>query len=114
MSAEMDNTRETICSAILSKRLLEFCYRDERVRLVEPHVVGMSSKGKEVLFGWCLPPSHGDTDEQAGWRTFLLSDIQKLVISAAVFPGARPGFNPLISVASVHCSISPLRALSTT
>jgi hypothetical protein len=85
-----DPVRQLICEAIARRRLLMFGYGDN-VRLVEPHVLGVNTAGREALSGW-LRPGYSRSDPNGGWRMFLLSGMRDIGMMSGEFT-PRPGYN---------------------
>ncbi len=83
---------ERLIQATLGHRPVTFRYQG-LLRTVEPHLVGIHEAGEPVLLAYQSegPSRSGDLP---GWRTFIVTEIEDLVVSDGQFPGARPGFNP--------------------
>lgn len=79
---------DEIARCIAEMRLAEFQYKGSW-RLVEPHLLGITHKGKICLSAFQL--SGGSA---AAWRAFLVDEIQSFVVSDQHFAEARPGYNP--------------------
>ena len=73
--------------AIVEKRLVEFVYKTERSRIVEPHDYGIRG-GAESLLGFQIG---GDSHSAApyGWRTFDVDRIRDLRVLERRFEGTR-------------------------
>jgi hypothetical protein len=69
-------------------RLAEFLYKGSW-RLVEPHLLGITKKGKLCLSAYQLQGGSA-----ADWRAFLVSDIVNFNATGERFYEVRPGFNP--------------------
>ena len=101
--------RATICEAIRARRLLMFAYKD-LLRVVEPHVYGLTSEGNEILNGW-LRPGHSRSTPEGGWRNWRVDEISSLTLLPDGFDGPRPDYNPRDSrLRDVLCSLAVLRA----
>lgn len=97
--------RELICDAIQGKRLLEFRYKDEQLRVVEPHQVGETADGHELILGWLVRMQTGS--DQNGWRLFRTAEVRDLRVLEERFADPRPDFNPAARYFAVtHCSLS--------
>lgn len=73
------------------KRLVAFRYR-EHDRLVEPHILGRTVRGKVVLSGYQVA---GTTEEgPLGWRNFALREIERFTVTERSFEDARADYNP--------------------
>lgn len=75
-----------ICSAIQDQRVLEFLYKGKS-RVVEPHALGITKKGKNILCAWQLSGASG-----VGWRDFEVAKISSLSVANARFAGPRAGY----------------------
>jgi hypothetical protein len=80
--------KDEIILCIQEMRLAEFMYKGSW-RVVEPHLLGISNKGKLCLSAFQLSGGSGQS-----WRAFLVSDISGFVCSDEHFHETRPGFNP--------------------
>jgi predicted DNA-binding transcriptional regulator YafY len=79
---------QTIIQAIENHRLLEFEYHD-RLRLVEPHILGICN-GVAQLLAYQI----ADESQSGGlpeWRRFDVEKMQSLKITRYVFEGSRDG-----------------------
>jgi hypothetical protein len=81
-----------ICEAIASRRLLMFAYGGV-LRVVEPHLYGLTTAGHEALSAW-MRPGWSRADPQGGWRMYREDGLSALQILPEPFAGPRPGFNP--------------------
>jgi hypothetical protein len=81
-----------ICHAIEGRRLLMFGYGDA-VRVVEPHLYGVTTTGQEALSGW-LRPGWSRVDPDGGWRTFHADALENLQLLPERYAEPRAGFNP--------------------
>jgi predicted DNA-binding transcriptional regulator YafY len=96
--------RDLLCGAIHGKRLLEFRYRDEQLRVVEPHQVGETSDGRELVLAWLVRVQNGS--DQNGWRLFRMAEVRDLRILEERFGDPRPDFNSSARYFAVtHCSL---------
>jgi hypothetical protein len=87
---------ETICNAIQSRRVIQFYYTgdtDPGLRKVEPHMVAYTSADNMVLSAWFLGGVTG-SDALTNWREYLLSQMSQVMMTAEIFSGPRPGYNP--------------------
>ena len=80
---------QTIISAIQSRHVLTFTYNGI-ARTVEPHAVGVSSTGKNVLR--CFQTQGGHIKAGHEWDLCDLAKIINLSDTGIVFSGARPGY----------------------
>lgn len=75
--------RSKICEAIENQNLLEFSYK-ERIRLVEPHTLGINLKDNEVLSAYQVG-GESDSIEIPNWGLFTILKISNLKIMAETF-----------------------------
>ena len=100
-------THGVICEAIRAKRLLIFGYWDS-VRVVEPHLYGVSTAGHEVVSAW-LRPGQSRADPKGGWRRFRVDWMRNIEAVPDHFPGPRPGYHPEGErVTEVFCRLDAL------
>lgn len=95
-----------ICSAIRTRRLVGLQYgASDQDRLVEPHALGVSGVGEEMLVGWQVSgPSRSGAE--TGWKNFRLSDIRRLVVTGIKFSGPRPEYSSdTVQLAEVICQL---------
>jgi predicted DNA-binding transcriptional regulator YafY len=79
---------DQIRQAIFAQNLLSFRYDGEN-RLVEPHALGFTSKGKLSVRGF--QPA-GGTHRELGWKLFTIEKIEDLTVLPLTFEYARPGY----------------------
>ena len=84
--------KDEICEAIKNKRLLQFHY-DGLVRVVEPHLLGRTTSGKDSLSAY-LVRGYTKLDQKPFWRYYPLSEIKNLAVLDEIFIGPREGYNP--------------------
>lgn len=84
------NYQDLIIDAIENRKILEFYY-DENHRIVEPHTVGISKTGKEMLSAF---QTEGGSNRGSVpcWGQFSLSKIENLQVLDESFSGTRPGY----------------------
>ena len=82
--------KNTIIKAIHDKSILQFTY-DGHSRTAEPHAVGLSTAGNDVLrcFQTAGTSSEGKVPD---WKLMLLSDIRNLIVTSDHFSTPRPGY----------------------
>lgn len=80
---------KTIVNAIRTKQLLSFTY-NELPRLVEPHAVGLSTAGNQVLRCFQVGGSHSKAGHD--WDLVKLEKIVGLAVTGEHFAGPRPGY----------------------
>jgi hypothetical protein len=86
----------SLCGAINSRNLVQFHYTGETIpgtRVVEPHMVAYNRKNHLALSGWLVGGVSG-SQEDDGWREYLLTEISSLVVLPERFVGPRPGYKP--------------------
>jgi hypothetical protein len=82
----------TICTAVARRQLLMFGYKGT-VRVVEPHLYGRLTDGREALSAW-MRPGWSRTSPDGGWRLFHADALERVQALPELFAGARPDFNP--------------------
>jgi hypothetical protein len=81
-----------ICEAIEKKRLLQFNY-DDLARIVEPHLFGRKTSGKDALSAYMVD-GYTESDRKPYWRSYSIDKMEFLVILDDTFEAARDGYNP--------------------
>jgi hypothetical protein len=95
-----------ICDAIANRRLLMLGYKGV-LRVVEPHLYGLTTTGREALSAW-MRPGWSRVDPEGGWRLFHTDDFRELQALPERFDGARAGFNPADAhFVEVFCHVAP-------
>jgi len=104
-----DRTRTTICSAIESRRVIEFYYHGG-YRTVEPFCLGVVMSGEadnESLLCYQLG-GYSELREVVGWKLYRASEMEDIGITAGHFTGDRPGYDPDdLGMATIYCCVSP-------
>ncbi len=80
-----------ICEAIAKKRLLQFSY-DDLTRIIEPHLFGRKTSGNDALSGY-LVGGYTESDSAPYWRTFLVENMEFVIMLDETFERAREGYN---------------------
>lgn len=80
-------TRKIIDAAIAARLRLTFRYKD-KVRIVEPHILGFDSHGKLALSAWQI------SGTGTGWRLFHVDRIDALMATVDHFTRVATGYNP--------------------
>lgn len=94
-----------ICHAIAGRRLIMLGYKGV-LRVVEPHLYGVTTAGHEALSAW-MRPGWSRIDPGGGWRLFRADAFRDLQPLPEQFEGPRPGFNPADShFAEVFCHVA--------
>jgi hypothetical protein len=83
---------DIICEAIEKKKLLQFSY-DDLTRIVEPHLLGRKTSGKDALSAY-LVEGYTESDREPYWRNYSVEKIDFLVMLDETFAGTRAGYNP--------------------
>lgn len=83
---------QIICEAIAGRKLLQFTY-DDLTRIVEPHLFGRKTSGRDVLLGW-LVEGFTESDSEPFWRNYAVENMDFLIVLDETFEGAREGYNP--------------------
>jgi hypothetical protein len=84
-----------LCGAIQSMKVVRFYYEDAApgFRVVEPHMVAYNRKNNLALSGWFLAGASA-SQENEGWREYLIEKISSLSVLDDTFPAPRPGYKP--------------------
>ena len=80
---------DLIADAIRNRQVLTVTY-DGIKRDVEPHAVGRSTTGKDLLR--CFQPTGGHVNPNHDWDLMSLSKIVGLAKTGGNFAGPRPGY----------------------
>ena len=85
---------EYIAAAIANRKILMIAYDNgaEGPRLVEPHLLGVTTAGHWALSGW-FREGASQSAKGEGWRTYLLEKITAMEMVEQTFDGARPGYD---------------------
>lgn len=93
LRSDESGLRMRICSAIASRRIIQFYYGVEprlRFCVVEPYCCGLLSDDVETLL--CYQVSgHGETDVPVGWKLYRLSLMSELDVTGEGFVCRRSG-----------------------
>ena len=83
-----------ITEAIKNKNILQFMY-DDKLRIVEPHVFGTSTKedSSDLLRAYQIMGG-SNSDNDLGWRLFSIDKINDINLSENTFDVARKYYNP--------------------
>lgn len=82
------NYFEELEEAIRNRLRAEIVYSGS-VRIVEPHLIGVTFAGNTTLSAFQVSGSSGD-----GFRAFVVDRIEGLTITEEPFHGPRQGYNP--------------------
>src|SRR6185503_8521093 len=81
----------TICQAIEEHHLLWLRYRGER-RIVEPHIYGEDSHGRELLSAYQIAGG-SRSGQPVGWKLFDMEKIEDVEVLSRRFPEPEPAYN---------------------
>lgn len=81
-----------ICNAIENLELLEIDYNGGS-RIVEPHRLGESSNGNELLSCYQIS-GHSNSGRSEGWKRMKVENIDSVRPAGKNFYGPREGYNP--------------------
>jgi predicted DNA-binding transcriptional regulator YafY len=96
-------THPIICSAIRSKRVIQFSYHGG-VRDVEPYCYGRSGESVELLRAYQLR-GVSRSGESAGWKMFRVEELSGLSLTFETFT-PRAEYDPADTVITfVNCRI---------
>lgn len=104
-----DRTRAAICSAIKSRRIMEFFYHGG-YRTVEPFCLGLVMSGEadnESLLCYQIG-GYSELHEVVGWKLYRASEMEDIEISREQFGGDRPGYDPDgVDMVTIYCCVTP-------
>ena len=83
---------QVLAQAVRDHRVVTFRYRG-LARTVEPHIYGINTLGHEALSAYQIAGFSRSSDRH-GWRMFLVSDIEDLVVQDKTFRRTREDYNP--------------------
>lgn len=83
---------EIICEAIENRKLIQFSY-DDLTRIVEPHLLGRKTSGKDALVAYMVD-GYSESDSEPYWRNYSVEKMEFLIVLEETFPAARDGYNP--------------------
>lgn len=81
----------SIDRAIEQRRRLSFRYAGH-LRIVEPHIWGMNTRGHEVLSAWQTGGS--SRSDKLGWKLFHVEHMHDLRLLGEHFEAPQPDYNP--------------------
>jgi len=97
-----DNIKKVICSAIQSRQMIQFNYKDS-TRVAEPYCYGQSKAGNEVLGAFQIK-GQSKSGHPVGWKLFRASKMENIIITDEYFAiGHHYGKEPVIK--NVYCCI---------
>lgn len=83
--------RSKVCRAVRNRSVLEFRYRNQP-RIVEPHKVGISTAGNDVLDGFQIG-GRGNEINPPDWGLYKLTKMSGLRVTDRSFSGTRPKYD---------------------
>ena len=93
-----------ICEAIEKRRLLQFSY-DDLTRIVEPHLFGRKTSGKDALSAYMVE-GYTESDHEPYWRNYSVEKMEFIVMLDETFSAARDGYNPDDkTMEEIYCSV---------
>ena len=81
---------QIITNAINNQQVLSLTY-DGHHRVVEPHAVGTSQKGNDVLRCYQIAGTHSTGGHD--WNLFTVTKMENLALTGQSFVGTRPGYS---------------------
>jgi len=78
---------QDLVQAIVDKRLIQFAYKGEHMRIVEPHDYGVRS-GVESLLGYQIS-GESQSGSPHGWKQFEVALMRDVRVLERRFPGTR-------------------------
>ncbi len=100
--------RAAICSAIKSRRVIEFYYQGG-FRTAEPFCLGvvMAGEADNESFLCYQTGGHSEYGNLVGWKLFRSSEISDLDITGERFSVNRPGYDPENpEMTTIYCCVS--------
>jgi hypothetical protein len=104
-----EKTKAVICSAIESRRVIEFYYHGG-YRTVEPFCLGLvlSGEADNVSLFCYQTGGFSELREVVGWKLYRVSEMTEIQVLADGFSGNRPGYDPYaVSMETIYCNIAP-------
>jgi hypothetical protein len=100
-------TRTAICSAIKTRRVIEFYYHGG-FRTVEPYCLGVVMSGEadnESLLCY-QTGGHSEYGGTVGWKLYRASEMTDISITPDKFEGDRDGFDPdSVEMMTIYCCV---------
>lgn len=82
---------QLIINAIKNKQTLSFYY-DGESRVVEPHVYGLTTAGKESIRAYQIQGGHATSHGNQPWHLFTVAKMEGLKCTNINFSSARSGY----------------------
>lgn len=94
---------EQVCNAINTQNVIEFYY-DGEIRVVEPHCLGITTKGNLSLRAYQIDGY--SSSGKLGWKLYNLDKTDSIKVLDETFDEPRNGYNPNDSaMTEIVCSI---------
>jgi hypothetical protein len=111
IGSSREKTREVICAAIKSRRIIEFYYHGG-FRTVEPFCLGLVLHGdanNESLLCYQIG-GYSELREPIGWKLYRASEMSDIVVSKEQFSGDRPEYDPgSVEMEKLYCCVTPFK-----
>lgn len=111
ITTKREKTRATLCSAIKSRRIIEFYYHGG-YRTVEPFCLGLVMAGEADNESLLCYQTGGFSElrEVVGWKLYRASEMEDIEVSREQFNGDRPGYDPNnVDMATIYCCVTPVK-----
>lgn len=111
ITTKKEQIRTTLCSAIKSRRVIEFYYHGG-YRTVEPFCLGVvlsTEADNESLICYQVG-GFSELREVVGWKLYRASEMEDIEVLNEQFSGNRPGYDPYdINLAVIRCYVNPVK-----
>jgi len=111
ITTKREKTRETICAAIKSRRIIEFYYHGG-YRTVEPFCLGevMSGEGDNESLLCYQVAGFSELREVVEWKLYRASEMEDIAVLNEQFSGDRPGYDPdSVEMVVIYCCVTPVK-----
>jgi len=112
ITTKKEKTREAICAAIKSRRVIEFYYHGG-YRTVEPFCLGLVMSGGADNESLVCYQTGGFSElrEVVGWKLYRASEMEDIEVLKEQFSGDRPGYDPdSMDMAVIYGCVTPVKA----
>jgi len=111
ITTKTEKNRAVTCSAIKSRRVIEFYYHGG-YRTVEPFCLGVvlsTEADNESLICYQVG-GFSELREAVGWKLYRASEMEDIEVFNEQFSGNRPGYDPNdIDLAIIRCYVTPVK-----
>lgn len=83
---------QALVQAVKERRVVTFVYQGQP-RTVEPHACGVATRSGEAVLHGYQTDGGSASGTPPGWRTFSLSKIEALAVSATTFAAPRADYS---------------------